>query len=198
MTDGRLALILIAAGAAVPLVPLTIPCWGLIADIAATIGITPVLVFLVAWRCAVLARGPSILIGGAESPYLRRWYIIPRNKWFNVYLHHFLRSDDDRALHDHPWWNVSIILRGAYREHLPDGSAPLRRAGRLYGPRPPESLHRIALLRSAPGAPERPVWTLFLTGPRVREWGFDCPGGWRHWQDFTADNGTTIGRGCDD
>jgi hypothetical protein len=49
---------------------------------------------------------------------MRRWWVIPRNKFFNIYLHHFLHSDDDRALHDHPWWNVSILLRsGSYVEH---------------------------------------------------------------------------------
>src|SRR3546814_8204117 len=42
-------------------------------------------------------RKPDITIGGEDNPYLRRWYIIPRNRWFNVYLHEFLRDDDDRA-----------------------------------------------------------------------------------------------------
>lgn len=40
-------------------------------------------------------------IGGHERPYLLRWFIIPRNRFFNIYLHKFLRSDDDRALLDH-------------------------------------------------------------------------------------------------
>ena len=34
----------------------------------------------------------------------------------------FLRSDDDRALHTHPWLaNFSWLLRGGYREHSPEG-----------------------------------------------------------------------------
>jgi hypothetical protein len=48
------------------------------------------------------SRPPDFVIGG-DSPYMLRWWIIPRNKFFNIYLHRFLRSDDDRALHDHPW-----------------------------------------------------------------------------------------------
>jgi hypothetical protein len=37
-----------------------------------------------------------------------------------------------------------------------------------------------------------------LTGPRIREWGFWCPQGWRHWRAFTSGrNGETIGRGCE-
>jgi hypothetical protein len=48
-------------------------------------------------------RRPDFIIGGADNPYLLRWWIIPRNRWCNVYLHKILRDDDPRALHDHPW-----------------------------------------------------------------------------------------------
>lgn len=56
-------------------------------------------------------RAPDVVIGEADSPYLLRWHPIPRNPIFNVYLHQFLRDDDDRALHDHPWVNVSLLPR---------------------------------------------------------------------------------------
>lgn len=55
--------------------------------------------------------------GGPVREYLHRWHIIPRNPWFNIYLHHFLRGDDDRANHDHPWWSCSLLLTNMYREH---------------------------------------------------------------------------------
>ncbi len=42
-------------------------------------------------------RKPDFIIGGPENPYLLRWYLIPQNRFFNVYLHKILRSDDDRA-----------------------------------------------------------------------------------------------------
>ena len=48
-------------------------------------------------------RHPDFIVGGKDNPYLLRWFVIPRNPVFNIYLHRFLRSDDDRALHDHPW-----------------------------------------------------------------------------------------------
>ncbi len=35
--------------------------------------------------------------------YLLRWWVIPRNEMYNLYLHDIRKSDDDRALHDHPW-----------------------------------------------------------------------------------------------
>ena len=160
------------------------------------------------------ARVPDVVIGGAETPYMRRWFIIPRNRWFNIYLHHFLRSDDDRALHDHPWINLSILLHGSYVEHTVAAGGSRRRVHRRAGDmklRMPSSAHRVELLPGASeffgeGHPEHgwsvlrlaeaPCWTLFITGPNVRSWGFHCPQGWRHWRDFTSADGREVGRGC--
>lgn len=138
-------------------------------------------------------RKPDINIGGEANPYLRRWWLIPRNRIFNVYLHNFMRSDDDRALHDHPWWNVSVLLHGRYVEHTIAAGGINARTERQAGAvkfRGAASAHRIELV-------DGPCWTLFITGPRIREWGFHCPQGWRHWRIFTSGpNGETIGRGC--
>lgn len=146
-------------------------------------------------------RNPDFTIGSVERPYLLRWWVIPRNRFFNIYLHQFLRSDDDRALHDHPWINCSILLKGRYIEHRSDGQVLLRKPWRPWAPwrltfRFPTSSHRVELLRT--DGWELPVWTLFVTGPRVREWGFWCPKGWIHWQRFVAmGNPGEIGPGCD-
>jgi hypothetical protein len=143
-----------------------------------------------------------------EDPYLRRWHLIPRNRWFNIYLHHFLRSDDERALHDHPWWSLSLILKGGYFEVLPENGIKIYRAGKVVF-RKAEHTHRVELFNNlsepslvdgcALGYKKLPAWTLFITGPKIREWGFHCPHGWRHWAEFTnpLDGGATIGRGCD-
>jgi hypothetical protein len=139
-------------------------------------------------------RPPDVVIGGRDNPYMLRWHVIPRNPLFNVYLHRFLRSDDDRALHDHPWASCSIILRGRYAEHtieaggvhkrrmLETGNVRVRLSGRFA--------HRVELTHGR-------CWTLFITGPRYRSWGFHCPQGWVHWREFTAphDEGQ-IGKGC--
>lgn len=55
--------------------------------------------------------------------YMERWWRIPRNWATNIYFHVVRRSDDDRALHDHPWWSFSIVLEGGYWEEtiLPGG-----------------------------------------------------------------------------
>lgn len=147
-------------------------------------------------QCKKIAerRPPDFKIGPPGDPYMLRWWVIPRNKYFNIYLHHFLHSDDDRALHDHPWFNVSCILEGEYTEWtIKNGGVnvgTVRKAGQFKF-RSPWSAHRVELHNG-------PVWTLFITGPMMRTWGFHCPKGWRKWQDFVdgRDKGA-IGRGCD-
>jgi len=139
-------------------------------------------------------RPPDFIVGGVNDPYLKRWWVIPRNKVFNIYLHHFLRSDDDRALHDHPWWNLSVLLDGEYTEHtIAAGGvnqAVVSKAGQFKF-RGAKSAHRIELHNG-------PCWTLFITGPVLRTWGFHCPRGWRPWKQFVDDRDTgKVGRGCE-
>lgn len=147
------------------------------------------------------SRPPDFVIG---DDYCRRWWVIPRNRFFNLYLHQFLHSDDDRALHDHPWINLSFLLHGTYREHT-QGESTLTHNEEVrqywFGAlrfRMAHTPHRVELLEF--GTPKVPAecWSLFVTGPVIREWGFHCPQGWRRWQDFVdkRDKGQ-IGRGCD-
>jgi hypothetical protein len=160
----------------------------------------------------VFYRSPDFCIGGRENPYIRRWWVIPRNRFFNIYLHNQLRDDDDRALHDHPWVNVSIILKGGYVEITPErpyhrkfiAPALVRRVRRApcIILRKPTSAHRLELHRK--GGNPMSSWSLFITGPKVREWGFWCEkqGGlkvrWVDWRDFTDPHDTGVtGKGCD-
>lgn len=150
----------------------------------------------------------DVYIGGVEDVYLKRWFIIPRNRFFNIYLHEFHRPDDDRALHDHPWWSVSIVLDGAMGEWYKP-KPPFNRVSRevfdytcrfrVLQPgdvtfRNATTPHRITLNTG------QTCRTLFFTGPVFREWGFWCPQGWRHWKVFTSydktGDSTKTGRGC--
>lgn len=140
-------------------------------------------------------RQPDLVVGGQDNPYLLRWFVIPRNRFFNVYLHLFLRSDDDRALHDHPWANCSLLLKGTYTEHtIAQGGIhhrAVRKAGNWYFRPSGKLAHRVELT-------DGPCWTLFITGPVYREWGFHCEyAGWVHHKLFTdpADRGS-VGKGC--
>lgn len=151
-------------------------------------------------------------IGGDADPYLQRWYVLPRNRWFCIYLHRMLRDDDDRALHDHPGANISLVLRGGYWEWLfnraPESGKPLpfltrrrRRPGQIIFRRAALP-HRLELPRDKFCGKALCSWSLFIVLPKLREWGFWCPNGsadarWVHWRDFTAGpNGQLVGKGC--
>lgn len=156
-------------------------------------------------RFVVVKRRPDFIIGSDPMrPYMLRWYVIPRNRWLNVYLHHVRRDDEDRALHDHPWTSISICLDGVVGEVYKTKTGAEARRIVVKG----DLVYRSSKLAHRLWLPEGPAWTLFMTGPRIREWGFWCPkdspaGGWRHWKDFTAfrdvgeDGKGRIGQGCD-
>jgi hypothetical protein len=151
-----------------------------------------------------LKAAPHYRVGTEDDPYLLRWYVLPRNRFLNLYLHCFLRDDDDRALHDHQWWFISVMLKGGYAEHTEDGirrrrapSIAFRRAThrhRVDLPRPFASTLFPSLVPPKP----IPCWTLLLTGRRTRTWGFWCPQGFKPWHEFLSpdDSGRT-GRGCE-
>lgn len=161
----------------------------------------------------IAGRKPDDIIGGEENPYLIRWCLIRKNRWYNLYLHHTVRSDDDRALHDHRWWNVSLVLDGGYIEIVPrfpeawPHNAELRQVPRKVGAlvlRRPDAPHRLALNATYNQATwERGLqasWSLFITGPRVREWGFWCFNStaprWVHKDAFADETGMRVGKGC--
>lgn len=144
-------------------------------------------------------REPNLTLTREDGGvYLKRWWIIPRNRFMNLYLHQFLGSDDDRALHDHPWWFVSWIIKGEYDELTPGprfdvDRDSLKRTLRMRWSivfRPADWAHRVQLIQVHEGQwVEQPVWTLILTGSRGRKWGFHCPKGWIPWTQFDSQGG---------
>lgn len=112
-----------------------------------------------AWR-RVLHRWagtlPTIIIEAEKSgldatqePLFERGHVftvtLPLIGEVTCYLHHYLRSDPDRGLHDHPWpWAVALPLAGGYFE---------RRLVRVVMGVPDEVIRR-----------RRPFMPYFLTG----------------------------------
>lgn len=138
---------------------------------------------------ATLGEPDFVIRPDGENTYLRRWWLRRERSKGSVYLHQILRDDDDRALHDHPWHNTSIVLHGVLREVFENGGTRLLKPG-SFTPRVATDAHRLEVVKG-------PVWTLFITGPVLREWGFWCGERWVHWEDFTAgEKGEEIGRGC--
>ncbi len=110
-------------------------------------------------------------------PYLARYRLI-KTKWFSIYLHHILTSDQDRNMHDHPFNFTTFILWGGYLEHTPRGA---EFHGRFETIRHKATdLHRLEL---EPGVT---AWTLFMRGPTIRRWGFQTAEGWIDWQEYEA------------
>lgn len=131
--------------------------------------------------------------------YMHRWWRIARNAYFNIYFHLVKRGDDDRALHDHPWWNFSIVLDGGYYEHTIDEGGINRKI--WYGPGSVRFrgsgtfAHRLELdtvMKAPSQRVELPVKTIFITGPVLRRWGFHHPDQWvdaYDWDAFLANRG---------
>jgi hypothetical protein len=89
------------------------------------------------------------------GPALIRFYLLPRVK-----VHHILKSDTE--FHNHPWSAISIIF-GWYIETLEEGPVTRLRLGFNY--LPAKRKHKLTIFK--------PVWTLFINGPRVnKDWSY--------------------------
>ncbi|MGK7940459.1 MAG: hypothetical protein AB4062_10000 [Crocosphaera sp.] len=108
------------------------------------------------------------------NPYLIRYYLLFPDKLtevetalplpFNVMLHYICLSDPD-DFHDHPWWYATLILKGGSWEITPEGR--FWRDPGHFRIRCPHSLHRIEVSYETQGS-----WSLFFSGPRLKNWGF--------------------------
>lgn len=113
-------------------------------------------------------------------PYMGRWWVMPEilltkdengdphpYTWipFIARLHHIRSKDGDRDLHDHPADYRTIILRGWYVEEDIYGVRHKRIAGQTITARA-QNFHTIVEI--SPGG----VWTLFMLGKRINDWGF--------------------------
>lgn len=136
--------------------------------------------------------GKFVITDDAGDPYLTR-YTLLRCPWFAVRLHHFHRADSDACPHDHPWWFLSLVLRGGYAENIrqPDGAVKgqVNRPGRLLW-RPRNFAHTVTrLLRQE-------CWTLVVTGKDRGKWGFFGKWGWIPWREFVNASGKTRAMWC--
>lgn len=145
--------------------------------------------------------GP-IQIGGTNrvpadlsQKQLIRRHVLLKTPWFSLCLHEMTASDYDRALHDHPWPFISLVLREGYTEEvsLPIGaktdwirtSRVRWKDGRkivLVTHSPGDILFRPATHRHRVIVGPRHPWTLILMGPRIRRWGFWIDGKWCWWR----------------
>lgn len=144
-----------------------------------------------------LSLEPDEIIGRHK---MRRWWILPHNRWFNAYLHNTFKSDE-RLLHDHPCRNVSCRLCGNLMESVPRWPTPEERStigsvsrceerggGWVWfdvGGEPlveTRPVRRFTFRRATQAhrliVPAAGAWTLWIRGPNRRQWGFFTPRGW--------------------
>lgn len=125
-------------------------------------------------------RAPDRRIwNNAAVVHMARWHLLRWVRFVSVYLHEII-ADDDKDPHDHPWWNVSIPF-GWYIERRfvtppVDGQPLPAMVGEWCMPLVPifrraTTAHRIVLRGDGSGNAVK-VWSLFITGPRRRTWGF--------------------------
>lgn len=124
-----------------------------------------------------------------RDPYLVRWYLLRTNR-VAVFLHKFLRSDEDRALHDHPWNFLVIPIWRGYIEHS-EHTSPMvgdtwpvkRRVWPIISTRyrRAEFRHRVELIEG------RPSWSLFIRFKSRRDWGFWPKEGFIQWNKWWQD-----------
>lgn len=140
-----------------------------------------------------------------EEPTMVRNVLLPKNNFNNHFLHRYTKGDFGvPALHDHPWWSISFLLYGELEEIVYDcgqleldafrscSELAIKDTG-IYGLvddplerpdwktktipvpriliRPPGYVHSLQL-KSEKAA------TYFITGKRIRNWGFYTKWGW--------------------
>ena len=123
-----------------------------------------------------MGRKRIVMDRQSDEPYLERYYLFLKDRDrfpFNVFLHKFLKGDLD-DVHDHPWPYATLILKGGYYEWLPQFDSKGNKIAEMCVWRGPgsfrvcraNSYHRIEL------DPSVTAWTLFMPGPKKRDWGF--------------------------
>ena len=134
----------------------------------------------------------KVIVNCERQPYLHRWYLF-RTRRVACFIHKFIRSDEDRALHDHPWDFLVIPIWRGYIEHSdrpitppwfranpmhPDNRvAVIRRIWPLISARfrRGEYRHRVELVGG------RPAWSIFFRFSERRTWGFWPREGFTDW-----------------
>jgi hypothetical protein len=123
-----------------------------------------------------IGRKRIVMDRQSNDPYLERYYLFLKDRDhfpFNVFLHKFLKGDPD-DVHDHPWPYATMILKGGYYEwtaEFDENNIKIRETRHWRGPGhfrvcSANSFHRIELKEGVT------AWTLFMPGPKKRDWGF--------------------------
>ncbi|MBT9268054.1 hypothetical protein KKQ10_24570 [Pseudomonas sp. MG-9] len=168
------------------------------------------------WLIARAKLTPYLHIMSADGTemYMGRWWLFnpysrethkPALWWcpWSFRIHHILREDVDRDLHDHPWNARTIILRGWYTEERLElaTSVDMLTLGRPLLWLPDDEIRKLATVQRNPGDTARlnhgeyhridqvspgGVTTLFITSKWRGDWGFLVNGVKVPWRTYTG------------
>lgn len=128
-------------------------------------------------------------LGRKECPYLYRYVLVLFG--YSIRLHHWVRSDDKRFFHDHPFNFITIVLKGSYTDVSPlyfpltkdlvlkrnQFTKSLNENNECIGIKLFEILkpgaikYRLAAHKHYVEVPKN-CWTLLFCGRSIRKWGF--------------------------
>lgn len=121
-----------------------------------------------------------VALGPVNCPYVVRWVLdLWRFGMGSIRLHHWLRSDDLRAPHDHGWWFVSLVLWGSLIDRT--DRSDTRRGWLSVSFFDPLHRHSVVV--------EEPAWTLLITGKECRTWGYWVNGRFRKRNKYFFEHG---------
>jgi hypothetical protein len=92
-------------------------------------------------------------------------FILLKTPFFTIYLHRLIAPNAHPECHDHPWTFLAILLKGGYWE-FNDKFGWIRRYPGEILYRPAEFSHNVLTPLDVVS------WSLVITGPKRREWGF--------------------------
>jgi hypothetical protein len=118
-------------------------------------------------------------LGREECPYVRRW-ILDLGPLGSLRVHHWLGDDEQRALHDHPWGFLTIMLAGSYTDvSWPEWvkGVDWSRNVRILDQCRRSDILRPGSIRWRPAKWAHTVqttgaWTILWTQPKSRSFGF--------------------------
>lgn len=123
-------------------------------------------------------------IGRKECPYLHRKVLFCGPLSFRYHV--FLGSDDDRALHDHPWAFITFPFQKYLEQYYREGANV-----KLFRYVLPWGFHYRKLgFRHRVIVDHPPVRTLVITGPVAHKWGFWVDGLHVRWRKYHDEFGT--------
>jgi hypothetical protein len=130
---------------------------------SAAIPENPVKLFQIRWKEK---------LGRPECPYLHRWVFVAFG--FAIRVHHWIRSDDKRFKHNHPWSYLTFVLKGGYTDVFDAYGEERRQTLKTFSLayRPKTHTHYVEV-------PKGGCWTVLLTPPPSQKWGFFVNGVFR-------------------